>query len=166
MSISKTEEKKQQSESRFSKYGIIGIMRECIIIIAGWVKKIFVGSKNSAHKELYVRWKEMWQSERDLNMRKDDDVFLMLFEDTYKNVKRKKQSNKRKNFWFKFVFITIILAFLIFFTYILLQENQRQVEDVSILKNGYLAILLVLSAACVSKWINIKMFNIKTTIIN
>lgn len=109
-------------------------------------------------KALLESWKIQWNSTEDCSC----DCFYQLFVKVYCDVVWKKVRNKRKNFWWKGLFIIIMLAgfaaYLVFFFWSIFHSEYFNSFGSKVLENGFLLFLLILLCAAVSKWMDVRKY--------
>ena len=107
--------------------------------------------------KIYENWTCVW--ERDLGNPTVADDFTELFLANYEYVKLKAQHNKNKNFFYKYLFLAVLIVALIcyavFFIWNLLCGTSK-IE--AVLENGIILLLAVFLCNWVSKWLDIRKY--------
>lgn len=107
--------------------------------------------------KIYENWTCVWK--RDLGNPTVTDDFTELFLANYEYVKLKAKHNKDKNFFYKYLFLGVLVVALIcygvFFIWNLLFGTSK-IE--AVLENGIILLLAVFLCNWVSKWLDIRKY--------
>lgn len=110
-------------------------------------------------EEIYTRWKIQW--EKDIKNLDGLKVFTQLFEKNYVYVKYKIKSNKRKNFLFKKLFLSLLalfpLGYIIFSLWNVL-SGKTSVNTIVAVGNCFIVLLTIVLCNWVAKLLDIKKY--------
>lgn len=110
-------------------------------------------------EELLSVWEKEWRKLPQGENTYYDDLFIRLFKDTYRYVKQRGESNKTKNFAWKYGFLTIFIIGLFLYIRFYQYLHTLNINEAAILGESALYLIFFsLLAAVVGKWIDIRKY--------
>lgn len=112
---------------------------------------------SNAQLELYQEWKRRWPNDRVDCTIKRHRTFFELFTSSYELTDKKRQSNRKGNFFWKGAFLVTVIIILAAFLRLMITQKDDSIYII-LLDRGAFFIVLTLAAGVVAKWLDIKRY--------
>lgn len=136
---------------------IIKGMFAVIVLLCGGQRahRFFYPERKTDDKGIFDAWYDMW--EKTANSREMN--FTRFFRSIYFETYRKMELNKHKNFFYKFLYIgMLILALVIYIVLFVFNLSQSGETIYSLIENGFILAFFVLTMVIIVKWLDIKKY--------
>lgn len=138
-------------------FGIIKGMFAAPAVLCGGQRalRFFYPERQTDDKGIFDAWYDMW--EKTANSREMN--FTRFFRSIYFETYRKMELNKHKNFFYKFLYIgMLILALVIYIVLFVFNLSQSGETIYSLIENGFILAFFVLTMVIIVKWLDIKKY--------
>ena len=138
-------------------FGIIKGMFAAPAVLCGGQRalRFFYPERQTDDKGIFDAWYDMWEKTANCMEMNFAGFFSGIYFETY----RKMESNKQKNFFYKFLYIgMLILALIIYILLFIINMNQSGETIYSLIENGFILAVFALIMAIILKWLDIKKY--------
>lgn len=109
-----------------------------------------VGNKQSS---LYHSWDNKWDNQNNQSY----NVFFELYKETYELTKKKQESNRYGNIFWKGIFILTLFSALAVFVWMIFARKEEALSAM-LVDRGVFLLVLTLGAGIVAKWLDVKRY--------